>query len=265
VWLMSGQRLVLTRRQWGVLCLVALLANSYPFLMQPWLMAMGADHSFLAMFVPLTPLMTIAASIPLLGIRPSWQQLLGVVGGLLLVSLIAGDSHQHGLAWKLVPVAISIPLTYAVGNTYLRRDLHSAPALPLTTLLLAIAGAVLLPWMIIELATAIPQAGGRQWGTTAFYLLMLGPIGSGLCIVMLVRLVQVHGPLFAGMVTYVVPVIALFWGWMTSEQITLVQLLAMAGVLAMVALVQSSTPLAPPTEAPGADAAPQLATSGTCK
>src|SRR5690606_13084271 len=81
----------------------------------------------------------------------------------------------------------------------------------------------------------------------AFYLLLLGPLGSGLCIVMLVRLVQDRGPLFAGMVTYVVPIIALFWGWQTGEPITLVQVLAMMGVLAMVALVQSST--LPPLEA----------------
>jgi drug/metabolite transporter (DMT)-like permease len=68
---------------------------------------------------------------------------------------------------------------------------------------------------------------------------------------MLVRLVQDRGPLFAGMVTYVVPVIALFWGWQTGESITLVQVLAMMGVLAMVALVQSSTmplPVATPEE-----------------
>lgn len=247
VWWFSGQRLRLTYRQWIVLVLVSLLANSFPFLMQPWLMAQGADHSFLAMFVPLTPLMTILASVPLLGIRPNWQQLVGVMGGLVLVVWMAADGAQHGVAWPLMPVVVAIPLLYAVGNTYLRRDLHEVPAVPLTTLLLAIAGVSLLPWAVRELADSFPRASAAEWGWITLYLILLGPLGSGLCIVMLVKLVQDRGPLFAGMVTYVVPVVALFWGWQTSEAITMVQIIAMTGILAMVALVQSST--LPPTVA----------------
>ncbi len=245
VWWLSGRRLELSRRQWIVLVGVSLLANSFPFLMQPWLMDRGADHSFLAMFVPLTPLMTILASVPLLGIRPNWQQLVGVIVGLALVMWMAADGAHHGVPWHLMPVVVAIPLLYAVGNTYLRRDLHEIPAVPLTTLLLGIAGASLLPWAIGELATTWPRVSATEWWRVAFFLFLLGPLGSGLCIVMLVRLVQDRGPLFAGMVTYVVPMVALFWGWQTNETITLVQVLAMAGVLAMVALVQSST-LPPP-------------------
>ncbi|MFO0790481.1 MAG: hypothetical protein U0805_13585 [Pirellulales bacterium] len=46
-------------------------------------------------------------------------------------------------------------------------------------------------------------------------------------------LVVKEGPLFAGMVTYVVPTVALVWG-ADGETITSRQLVAMAGVLAMV-------------------------------
>jgi 4-amino-4-deoxy-L-arabinose transferase-like glycosyltransferase len=52
-------------------------------------------------------------------------------------------------------------------------------------------------------------------------------------------LVLTRGPLFAGMTTYVVPVIALLWGTLDHEVISGQQALAIAGVLGMVALVQS--------------------------
>ena len=58
---------------------------------------------------------------------------------------------------------------------------------------------------------------------------------------MIVKLVQSHGPLFAGMVTYVVPVVALVWGLLDKEQITTRQVVAITGILAMVALVQAPT------------------------
>jgi drug/metabolite transporter (DMT)-like permease len=53
-----------------------------------------------------------------------------------------------------------------------------------------------------------------------------------------IHLVVKEGPLFAGMVTYVVPVFALMWGAFDGETITLRQLAAIGGVLGMVALVQ---------------------------
>jgi len=57
-------------------------------------------------------------------------------------------------------------------------------------------------------------------------------------VLLVIWLIVTKGPLFAGMVTYVVPTLALVWGALDGEVITSRQLLAMAGVLSMVALVQ---------------------------
>ena len=47
------------------------------------------------------------------------------------------------------------------------------------------------------------------------------------------------------MVTYVVPLLALMWGQYDEEQLTPLQILAVAGILAMVALVQWRAAAAP--------------------
>jgi hypothetical protein len=52
------------------------------------------------------------------------------------------------------------------------------------------------------------------------------------------HLVVHEGPLFAGMVTYIVPLGAVAWSWVDSGHVTTLQLVALGGVLAMVALVQ---------------------------
>src|SRR4029077_3003114 len=73
------------------------------------------------------------------------------------------------------------------------------------------------------------------------YLLLLGVVGSGVSTMAYIWLVLKRGPLFAGMTTYVVPVIALLWGTLDHEAISGQQAMAIAGVLGMVALVQTKS------------------------
>jgi drug/metabolite transporter (DMT)-like permease len=72
------------------------------------------------------------------------------------------------------------------------------------------------------------------------YLVLLGVIGSGVSTVLFVWLVLQKGPLYAGMTTYVVPVLALMWGTVDHETISPIQMIAIVGVLSMVALVQTN-------------------------
>ena len=67
---------------------------------------------------------------------------------------------------------------------------------------------------------------------------MLGVLGTGFATCLFNRLIQDEGPLFAAMVTNLVPLFAMAWGFADAEQISLRQLIAVMGVLAMVLLVQ---------------------------
>jgi len=238
----SRHRLALNRNTLGKIAFVALLSNAYPFAVQPWLLQKGVDHSFLAMFVPFTPLLTIMASVPILGIRPTWQQTIGVLGGLALLVWMSGDAESHNLSVWLIPVVLTVPLSYAIGNTFMRRNLQQVPGIVVSTMLLAIGGCVLLPLAANEVLQNPPTGTATEWTHAIQALLVLGPLGTGACIGLFVQLVQDRGPLFAGMVTYVVPIIALGWGYRDSETISTSQIVAIVGILGLVALVQSSNP-----------------------
>jgi drug/metabolite transporter (DMT)-like permease len=77
--------------------------------------------------------------------------------------------------------------------------------------------------------------------TAIIYLLLLGIVGSGISTMVFIWMILKKGPLFAGMTTYVVPVLALLWGTLDNETISTQQMLAIGGVLAMVALVQTGS------------------------
>jgi len=85
-----------------------------------------------------------------------------------------------------------------------------------------------------------------QLPVAVFCMLMLGVVGTGLGTWMFNSLVQNQGPLFAGMVYYLVPIGAIAWGWIDREPITGLQLVALVGILAMVAVVQYGAAVPPP-------------------
>jgi drug/metabolite transporter (DMT)-like permease len=69
-------------------------------------------------------------------------------------------------------------------------------------------------------------------------MLFLGIISTGFASVMFNRLIRERGPLFAGMSNNLVPVGAVIAGWLDAEPVSLLQTVALGGVVAMVAIVQ---------------------------
>jgi drug/metabolite transporter (DMT)-like permease len=189
------------------------------------------------MTVSFTPLVTIAASIPLLGVYPARRQLLGVLGALGFMALLIRDGVDRQIPVIDLALALTVPVCYALTNTLIRRSLSHVPPLELSFVSLSAAGALLLP-----LAFVVPFERGSVASSDHLVaigsLLFLGVIGTGLATFLFNRLIQNHGPLFAGMVTNLVPIGALLWGWADHERVTGMQLAALAGLVSMVTLVQ---------------------------
>jgi drug/metabolite transporter (DMT)-like permease len=259
----------LVKRQWAPitwrdlphLTIAALLANVYPYVIQPYVMLKAGEHGFTGMMVAFVPLLTIAVSIPMLGVWPTSRQLVGVAGGLVCTALIVWDGTQRGLSPGVLALALSTPLSYALGNTYIKWKLVHLPAAPLTVAYLAIGAATLLPFVLAPELLDRLQLGGpanpHDYPLAITALVTLGVVGTGICVLIFVHLIQTQGPLFAGMVTYVIPVVALMWGQFDREPLTGAQVAAIAGVLTMVAFVQwrATTPaeiveLTPTSEPP---------------
>jgi drug/metabolite transporter (DMT)-like permease len=241
-WYFSRQPARFTCVQWAHIGLVACLSNTLPFVIQPYLLGQGFGHSFFGTMVALVPLATILVSIPMLGIWPSRRQTVGVVGGFICVAALMHDGSIRGMSFGLLALAVSVPMSYAFGNTYIRWKLNDLPAEPLTALFLGLGGLMLVP---LELMPDVLQqlhisrpATPHHWPLALAAIGLLGIVGTGMTILVFIRLIQRQGPLFAGMVTYIIPVIALLWGYVDGESISSQQMIAIAGVLAMVGLVQ---------------------------
>jgi len=241
-WLWNRQPVRLRLTDWGHITIVAVLANAWPFVVQPYTMIQAGEHAYFGMMVALVPLATILVSIPMLRLWPTRRQLVGVSGGILCMVMAVQDGSARGISLDLLLLALTVPISYAVGNTYVKWKLDHLPALPITTLFLALGGVCLFPLLgssetLTQWSLADPSEP-YDWPLAITSVVLLSAISTGVAILLFVQLIKNQGPLFAGMVTYVVPILALFWGQLDDERLTLLQLIAMGGVLAMVALVQ---------------------------
>ena len=231
------QRSTLRRSDMIPLGLVVVLGFVWPHSLQPEMVARHGG-AFVGMTVGFTPLMTILVSIPILGVWPTMRQVVGVIGALACLSLLMLDYGRHSVPITDILLTFSVPLTYSIANSVIRRSLQHLPPLELTMVCLMAAGAVLVP-----LALAVQNhrpANPESIGSALLAVATLGIVGTGIATFLFNRLVQEQGPLFAGMTTNMVPIGAVLWGGADGEAISLLQMVALLGILIMVTFVQTA-------------------------
>ena len=218
-----------------------------PYVVQPTVVNRQGS-AFMAMAVSCLPLVTVVLSIPFLRVFPTRRQLVGVCAAVCCLGVLLADGLQRQILWQDFALAGTVPLGYAITNITIRRYLLDLPSIFLTFVALAGATVVLLPF-----AFNGPSVEPGDWWLAFAGLTLLGVVGTGLATFWFNRLVQDHGPLFAGMVTNLVPIGALLIGWMDQEEISMKQIGALAGILVSVACVQFRAAEKSPTSTPLGD------------
>lgn len=224
------------RRDLLPLTFIAVIGFIWPFVVQPYLIGLYQNSSFIGVMPSLVPLITIVVSVPLLRVHPTRRQLVGVIIGLAAIVLLVGDGLDRAMRPIHLLMAMSVPVGYAVSNTYVKRWFANVPATALTLSAMALSAMVVLP---LAGGTETIKAQGPDLAFGIAAIAQIGVLGTGASLLMFYVLVQSRGPLYAGMVTYVIPIGAMVFGWLDAERISWAQLIAVGVVLAMVAWVQA--------------------------
>lgn len=206
----------------------------FPYLAQPYVIR-HATSGFVATLVSLVPLITVIVSVPMLGVRPTKRQLFGVLGGLLCMIALCADKFDVVNNVVALIVGPIVPFVYAVANTYVRRRWSRTSPLALSFAATGLSAVLLLPLSVMDRPPHYDQGTVVAVGALA----LLGVFGTGVSIAIFYWLIRDRGPLYASMVAYVVPCVAMMLGWLDAERASPVHLLALGGILVMVYLVQS--------------------------
>lgn len=234
-WWWTRSRWVVRRNDWWALLGVVLIGYVWPWALQPSLIRRYGS-GFIGLTVGFTPLLTVLVSVPMLRAWPTRRQLIGVVGALGCLALLMIDGLKRSIPPTQLLLAGTIPAGYAVANTWIRRSLRQMPALELSLASMLLTTLFLLPFVRHHADIFTSRTEGVPLAVAA--MLLLGIVGTGLAMFLFNKLIHEQGPLFAGMVTNLVPVGAVLWGWADHERVTPLQIIALVGLLVMVAIVQ---------------------------
>jgi len=232
-WMLKQNTWHIRRQHLVPLLIVSLLGYIFPYAAQPFLIKL-IGHGFIGMMVALVPIFTILISIPLLRIFPSRKQFLGILVGMACLSLMIIDGLDRNVSWFYLFMSLSVPLCYAISNTLVQRSLQDLPPIILVALLMTAGAIVLTPLSLMFETITIDN----NFVSAVVAIVLLSVFARGLAMLLFYKMIKVNGPLFAGMVTYVIPIEALMWSWLDNERITLMQVSAILIVLLVVGVVQ---------------------------
>jgi drug/metabolite transporter (DMT)-like permease len=163
--------------------------------------------------------------------RVTGLRLGGFLLGLVGVGVLAGI-HPRGGWWGAAGTlaVVVASLAYAIGSLWAQRLVARTSALPLATASMIGGAIVLLPLGLAQLPSRVP--GWKETGS----VIALAVLGTALAQIILYRVLRSDGAARVSLVTYLLPVTALFYGvTLLGEPLTLEELVGMALILGGVA------------------------------
>lgn len=179
----------------------------------------------------LSPLWTLIIGFYLFKVAISsqkiWGVVIGFIGALVLVLGKPGASFQVDVLYSLLPVVATF--CYGMSSNITKQKLQNQNAIYTTALAMAMIG---LPALIGLPYTDVPAKimSGQVW-LPMMCVATLSIFGTLIAWMFFYRLVQRTDALFAASVTYLIPLVAIGWGLLDGEVLSLIQLGGMMLIL----------------------------------
>lgn len=198
----------------------------------------GIDSSIASILNSLTPFNTLIFGVWAFGFTFKKQQLFGIIIGLIgtvLLILKGADLNPNQNYWFSILVVIA-SIGYALNVNMVKKHLNDISALSI------VAGNFLLlviPAFIVLFFTGFfENFEATQTKMAALgYITILAVFGTGIAKIFYNKMVHLSTPIFASSVTYLIPIVAVFWGVLDGEKISFIQLIAGVIILVGVYLV----------------------------
>ncbi len=164
--------------------------------------------------------------------------LLGFLGAVSLVLIGKDFTEMAPNPYGLLVILATI--MYGCNLNFVKRYLQGLKAIQISSLVMFFT----VPLTFFTFfGTEVPKtvAQGTPENLWAFgALVVLGVFSTGVATIFFNRLLLVSTPVFASSVTYLIPIVAIFWGLVDGEQLQLAHYLSMVVIIMGVWLVNSS-------------------------
>ena len=210
------------QHQWKYIALTSLFGTFIP----AFLFAIAQTQissSVSSILNSLTPLNTLILGGIAFGLTFKRTQIFGVVIGLigtLLLIINGAMNHPNQNYWYTILVLIA-SICYATNVNLLKKYLSDVKPLSISTGNFIV---MLVPALIVLFSTDfLAVVENAEVQNSMIYIVILGVVGTGIANILFFKLIQMSSPVFATSVTYLIPVVAFFWGLLDGEMLTTIQ------------------------------------------
>jgi drug/metabolite transporter (DMT)-like permease len=197
------------------------------------------DSALAGILNGLVPLMSLLAGFFLFQAPIVRKQLLGIFIGLLGVVLLFVVKGVDTGYWYYGLWIVLATACYGVNIALVHHHLKGYGSLQLGSIALFFCALFALPVLIFTDFFPLLSGPTVPWRSLAASV-TLGILGSGIASVLFYILINKAGALFASMVTYALPVVAIGWGLLAGERISFMQVLCLGVILAGVYIVNKA-------------------------
>jgi drug/metabolite transporter (DMT)-like permease len=197
----------------------------------------GLPSAMTGVLNALTPCMVFILGIVFFRQTPSKLKIIGLTLGFIGSAIIILVNAKGELSLNAHALwVILATILYGFNLNWIKKHLSEIPALPLATLAVTIAGTV---GFCILLTTNWLQT--MQQNPMGLYSLAaiatLGIFGTAIAQFFFSRLLQLSSALFAGSVTYTIPLVAIAWGIWDGEVLTWVHFLGILCIIGCILII----------------------------
>ena len=216
---------------YGIIILSGLLGSFFPAFLF-CIAETKIDSALAGILNALTPICVILVGSTLFQQRNTRNQIAGVFigfAGLMILFLSSGKIDLTYISFALLVVVAT--LSYGLNVNMVNRNLLHIPSINIGTFAFTslIVPSLLVLWYTGFFKLALTSQN-VQWSIGASALLGIG--GTAVATILFYVLLKRAGTIFSSMVTYGIPFVAIFWGWLAGEAITVVQFLCLIAILA---------------------------------
>lgn len=236
-----GLALPTARRDWGNLLVASMVSMVLPFLLITW----GEQYinsGLAAILIAMTPLFTLLIALlwtheERLGLLRTLGVVIGFTGVIIAVNIRHFDLSS-ATSWGQLAVLVAA-FCYAAGAIYARRVFRGMPALVTATGTMITGALSITP--IALLMDGLPTL--HPTGVALFGVLGLTFLSTSIAYILYYWILEHIGSARTTMVTYLVPVFALLYGWLwLQEHIGVEAIIGLGLVLTGIMLANGATP-----------------------
>ena len=218
-------------RKLPVIILSGVLGNLIPAFLFAIAIEKRIDSALAGILNSLTPLCVIIVGVLFFKIKVQNKRIAGVlVGfvGLFILSLSRGPVTGSELGFTLLIFLATI--LYGFNINMVSQYLKEIAAIKIAAISMAFIGipAAIIAWQQNIFSLVKYDETARQ---SIGIITLLGITGSALSTAFFYLLIKRAGGLFASLITYAIPIVAIFWGIMANEHVTVIEIGCLALIL----------------------------------